>query len=498
MGLSKKIAANTIYQVIGRVLTTLLALVIVVYLTRYLGVAGYGQYTTIIAYLGVFTILADFGFYMIASREISQNPHHREKIFNNTLTIRIASGLGLMLIANLVAFLMPYPAIVKAGIWIFSIGILAMLINQVIIVLFQINLTTIKIALGDVLGRALTLALVILAINRGADLKMIMWVSSGGFILTLFISLGFVWNYLKIRLAFDFPFWKKMLIEAWPIGVVIVLLSLYFRINTVFLSILPLDHSLISSVNGLSNNEATGLYGPPYRIMDTIQIFPAIVMGIILPIFSRLLIEKKNQAKVLLDKTLEVLIIAGIGIAFSLMAVSPQIILLIGGSGFERSVIIIQILGFATAAFFVIVGINYFIVAMGKQKRLIKPYIYTLVLNLAIGVVGVYFFSYIGAAVATLIVNIMLMVFGLNLLNRVGYRFNFKIAGKILFSGLIMSIVMFYFNKINLIEFGNLNLVIQALWILGLIGISILIYFTVLHLTKTFSFKDLKIFEKEV
>src|SRR4030042_6229231 len=157
MSLKKKVAVNTIYQIIGRILTTLLALIVVIYLTRYLGVAGYGQYTTIIAYLGAFTILADFGFYLIASREISQNHTKRQEIFNNTLTIRIITACGLMLIANLVAFVMPYPEIVKQGIWIFSIGTWAMLVNQVIIVLFQINLTTFKIALGDIVGRALTL-----------------------------------------------------------------------------------------------------------------------------------------------------------------------------------------------------------------------------------------------------------------------------------------------------------------------------------------------------
>ena len=79
MSLAKKVALNTIFQLVGRIMTVFIALIIVVYLTRYLGVEGYGYYTTIIAYLGLFTILADFGFYMIAAREMAQKKKSQGK-----------------------------------------------------------------------------------------------------------------------------------------------------------------------------------------------------------------------------------------------------------------------------------------------------------------------------------------------------------------------------------------------------------------------------------
>lgn len=494
MSLAKKVAINTIFQVIGRVLTVLIALVIVVYLTRYFGVEGYGHYTTIIAYLGLFTILADFGFYMVAAREMVRDEKQKEKIFNNTLTVRTVTAIGLLLLANLVVLLMPYPEVVQRGILIFSLGILAMLLNQVIIVLFQINLSTDKIAIGDVIGRLLTFILIFFAVRQGKGLEAVMWASSAGFIFTLLISIFFGSRYIMPKFRFDFDLWKKLLSQAWPIGMVLVLLSFYFRANTVFLSVIPLDHVVIPSAKGLSNAEATGLFGAPYRIMDTVIIFPSIFMGIIMPIFAKFLGKENPKAKKVLEKSMDILVIAGMAVAFMIISLSPEIISLIGGASFEKSVPILQILGFYMASFFVIMGINYFIVALGKQSKLLKPYVYVLVFNLIIGALGVYYFSYYGAAIASLIANLVLMVFGVWVLFSEKFRFSLLSFQKSLISGIIMVVVFYFLRQLSLFNsFESLSLVLKFMVMLGLILLFSLIFCALVFFLGGISKEDFKI-----
>ena len=72
MSLTRRVAYNTVVQVVGKVLTTLISLVLIAALTRYLGVSGYGSYTTIFAYIQFFAVLADFGFFWFFLREISK------------------------------------------------------------------------------------------------------------------------------------------------------------------------------------------------------------------------------------------------------------------------------------------------------------------------------------------------------------------------------------------------------------------------------------------
>ena len=51
MSLTKKIALNTAIHTIGKFGASFIGIFVVAILTRYLGVEGYGAYTTIFAYL---------------------------------------------------------------------------------------------------------------------------------------------------------------------------------------------------------------------------------------------------------------------------------------------------------------------------------------------------------------------------------------------------------------------------------------------------------------
>ena len=65
MTLGKSIAYNTVIQIFGKIATISLALVSFGLMTRYLGQAGFGYYTTALAFMQFFGVLVDMGFYII-------------------------------------------------------------------------------------------------------------------------------------------------------------------------------------------------------------------------------------------------------------------------------------------------------------------------------------------------------------------------------------------------------------------------------------------------
>ena len=83
MTLTRKIALNTVYQSVGKVISVALGLVTIAALSRYLQVAGYGEYSTIVAYMGFVGVLADLGLYIIVVREISLPGADETKILSN-------------------------------------------------------------------------------------------------------------------------------------------------------------------------------------------------------------------------------------------------------------------------------------------------------------------------------------------------------------------------------------------------------------------------------
>ena len=64
MSYTRKIAHNTIIQIIGKGISTVIGVIVIAMLTRYLGQSGFGQYTTIMAFLQFFGVLVDMGLYL--------------------------------------------------------------------------------------------------------------------------------------------------------------------------------------------------------------------------------------------------------------------------------------------------------------------------------------------------------------------------------------------------------------------------------------------------
>ena len=116
MRLSTKVAYNTIIQIISKIISTALGLVAIALITRYLGRVGFGQYTTIIAFLSFFGIVADLGLTLITAQMISQPGVDQDRILSNLLGLRLVTAIGFLGLAPLVILFFPYEPIIKIGV----------------------------------------------------------------------------------------------------------------------------------------------------------------------------------------------------------------------------------------------------------------------------------------------------------------------------------------------------------------------------------------------
>lgn len=471
MSLTRRIGSGVISQLLGRIVSTVITFYIVILLTRYLGLAGYGQYTTIIAYLNFFAVIADFGLYLIAAREMSQATRSQQKkIFNNSLGFRIASAFLLMLLAAGIGFLMPYDGVVKIGIAVFSIGMFFYLLNQVVNTIFQVYLKAHWIAVAEVAGRALVLLGIYYVIDRHLGLSAIMWVSSGGFILTLVLSIFFGHSYLKIQPSFNWPIWKQLARESWPVGAVIILTTLFFRSDAVILSLIPLKHVILEGAKGLTNFEAVGIYGPPYRILDALFLLPGIFLGIIFPQFTKYAVLDLEKSKKILQGTFDVLVLTAVPIAFGLLSTAFTIIYVMAGSDFSKSIVVMQILGFSLGLFFIKNTFYYTMIGIKKQKYLILPYFSGFIFSLVVNLFMISLFSYIGAAITSVATQIFILTAGFILVKKhLGFSPSLRYVPKIILSGAIMATATYL-----------LQARLFAMFTAGALGSKVLILITLL------------------
>src|SRR3989339_1569093 len=154
MGLTQSIAKNTALQVIGKIIGTILGVITIGVLTRYLGQAGFGYYSTALAFMQFFGVLVDMGLYLICLKEISANPEKENYIVGNIFTLRVISAVIFIGGGIILIFAFPYPLVVKISGAIVAISFFFMSLVQTLTTVFQKYLKMGSVALAEVLGRA--------------------------------------------------------------------------------------------------------------------------------------------------------------------------------------------------------------------------------------------------------------------------------------------------------------------------------------------------------
>ena len=171
MKLSSKIAYNTIVQFAGKAISTVLGLVSLAMMTRYLGQAGFGSYTTITNYVSFFAIIADLGLTLVTVQMISRPGVDEKKALNNLFGLRLASIILFLGLAPVIAIFLPYTPYVKIGVMIAALSFLFPALNQILIGLFQKRLRMDKSVIAETLSRVIMIVGIYLAIifDRGLN-----------------------------------------------------------------------------------------------------------------------------------------------------------------------------------------------------------------------------------------------------------------------------------------------------------------------------------------
>ncbi len=399
MSLERRIFYNTVAQSVGKIGAALLGLATLGLLSRYLAEEGFGRYSTVIAFLGVFVTLADLGLYLIVVREISKDGADKPKILSNALGLRLVSALVLLVVGALLAFLFPYDAVVKRTMFLGIGAFLFVSLNQVLVGIFQKHLVQHLIVLSETIGRAINLLLVYLFVQNSLSLPFFitaLLVGNGAnFLLTL------VWakRYEKFGIAFDFGVWKQILAASWPLTFAVLLNLLYFKTDTVILSIF---HS----------EETVGVYSLPYKLLEGFLAFPAMFVGLIMPLLSQSAFTAWPRFKQILQEAFDALLIMAIPVLIAVEFFAQNIIdLLKGHRSYFDSPAVLQILVLAAVTIFFGTLFGYAVVAVNKQKAMIKGYLLGAIVGL-----GLYFslipkFSYWGAAWGTVLSEIVVAIY---------------------------------------------------------------------------------------
>ncbi|MBU2229270.1 flippase [Patescibacteria group bacterium] len=398
MSLTRKIAHNTIIQIVGKSVSTVIGLIVASMLFRYLGKEGYGNYTTVMVFLQFFGILVDMGLYIILTKKISEDGADEDSLVGNIFTIRLISAVVFLGIAPLIVMFFPYPTIVKTGVALLSLSFLFITLNQVLQGVFQKHLKMIKVTISEVLGRIVLLGGTFAAVYLNKGLLTILLVvvlgSFTNFIFTFFYSRKFV----KIKLRFEFAVWKKIIWESYPIALAILFNLVYFKADTLILSL-------------LKSQEEVGIYGAPYKILEVLVTFPAMFAGLTIPVLTYAYGKMdKERFKRVLGKAFDFLSMISLPLIVGTLFIAQPVIDFIAGEEFVESGKVLQVLIIATGTIFIGNLFGNTVVVINQQKKILKYYAAIAVVSVAGYLIFIPIYSYMGAAWMTVVSELLITI----------------------------------------------------------------------------------------
>lgn len=474
MNTARKVAHNTLIQIAGKFFSTLLGLIAIAIITRYLGQAGFGEYTTIFTYLSFFAVLADFGLTLVTAQMISKAGVDKNKIINNLFTLRLFTAIVLLGIAVVAVLFFPYSFVIKLGIVIASISFLFIALSQILVGLFQKELKMGKVSIAENIGRIFLIIGVIIAIKYDYGLI--------GIVVATVISSGinFLFHYLfsftfvKIRLKFDLEVWKEIFLKSWPLAITIFFNLIYLRADILILSIIKTDAEV-------------GIYGVAYRIIDVLITVPFMFAGIILPIITASWAEKNiSYFKKVFQKSFDFMVILAMPLVPGTWFLSDSIMVITAGDEFLVSGKVLKILILASAIIFLGTMFSHALIAIDRQKKIIGAYVFTGITALFGYFIFIPKFSYIGAAWVTVYSELAIALFSIYYFHKyTNFLPNMNLVLKSLLASIGMGFCI-YLVPNYLYEF-NIMLVLFII-------IFMVIYFLFLYLLKGVEKKDIKIF----
>lgn len=428
--LKARMARGALIQLVGKIASSILGLVAFAMMARYLGVEGFGMYTTATAFLQFFGILMECGLTLVTIQMISKSNVDENKILSNIMTFRAITAFLFLAAAPIIVLFFPYPQIVKVGVLVAAASFFFVSLNQIFVSYLQKALRLVIVTIAENIARLILIVGVMFAMYFDLGLLNIL----GWLVVSNLINLAVSWlwgaKWLKLRPAFDWQIWKEIWTRSWPFALSISLNLIYLKGDTIVLSLFRPPTEV-------------GLYGATYRILDILTMIPTLIMGVALPVLARFWLENKKEFFALMQKVFDVFLMLAVPIVFGTMIIADKIMVFVAGKEFFAAGAILRVLILAAGAILLNGLSGYAVVALNQQRKMIFGYLLAAVLTLIGYFATIPVFGYWGAAWFTVFSETLILILTSIVVYRTSkFVANFKLLPKILLATIAMLVVL--------------------------------------------------------
>jgi O-antigen/teichoic acid export membrane protein len=390
------VASNTAVQVAGRGLMLAIGLASIAVITRYLGPDDYGRYTLALTYMQLFAVLADVGLFTIVVRDISRDPSRTEELVGNTLTLRLVLSVVVIAVAAAISLLLPYDPDVRVAILLAGLPLLFGMLNSTFVTVLQSRLRMGRAVVGDVLGRAVALGAVALVAALDLGFYAVMGAAAAGALATAITTMLLTRPLARVRFQAEPAVWRGLLRTALPLGLALAINELYFRADTLIISL-------------YEPYEQVGLYTLAYRMLELTLVFGTVFLTTTFPLLSQAVANDEARARRTIQLSTDVFVVLGAPLVAGGLAVAPEVVELAAGEEFGDAATPLRILLAAGALAWVNGVFGYALIAKERQMSALWLNLSALVFNVGLNLLLLPRYGIVVAAAVTVASEMLIL-----------------------------------------------------------------------------------------
>lgn len=387
-----------------------------VLLLRHLGVEDFGRYAIVVALIGIVSAVTDAGLTAVGSRELALLPAaQRPALLANLVGLRIALTLAGVLIATGFAAAAGYPGVVVAGTALAGVGVLLLNTQSTLMIPLAIELRFGRITLIETLRHALTLGGVALLVLAGASLLPFFGVQVGVGIAILLLTPLVISAAAGMRPAIDRAAARALLRESLPLAAALAMNVIYLRLLVILVSV-------------QTDEVETGLFATSFRIFEILLGIPTLVLAVALPLLAVAGAEDRERLRYALQRMTETAVAVSLLLVLVTVVLAERAILLLGGEEYADAAPILRLQAFALLGVFLSQVWTLGLVSLRRQRDVAVANAAALAVVLVLGTVLVRAYDGMGGAAAAVATEILLALFLLAALHRVGGELRPRLA----------------------------------------------------------------------
>lgn len=455
----RTVFANMSWLMISQIVASVFSFIWTILITRYLGPSEYGIYGSAVSFTGLITFILDFGIAAYIVRSVSTDFDKEEYYLGNAFSLTIFLAALYFFVVLIFLQVLGWNNYMTIICLLFAFENIIVKFSGIFTISYQVHEEMKYNAIASIISTISSFILILIVLFGSFKLPGI----ALAFILANFLALCYsayigCKYFVKPKFSFSPSFYKTLLLGGLPFAITGIFYNVYYSIDIVM-------------ITQFVNTYDAGLYNAAYKLITVLTLFYTIYSSAIYPVMTKLFKDSAELLSISFVKSMKYLLLVTIPIAVFTCFYSVEIIN-IYGSEFSGAGTVLNILIWTVCFLFVNGAASLVLNASYEEYSVTKIFGIAALFNICLNLFLIPHFSLYGAAIATVLSEILIFVlemYTLKKINQLPERHFVVDVFKIAFASGILAIALYFLN---------LNM-----WLA--MPVSIVVYFAAILLLKT-------------